>query len=31
MLIYILKHFFYITTYRIIYFNTLYYKKNVNI
>jgi len=31
MLIYILKHFFYITTYRIIYFNMLCYKKNVHI
>jgi len=31
MLIFILKHFFYITTYRIIYFNALCYKKNVHI
>jgi len=31
MLIYILKHFFYITTYRIIYFNMICYKKNVHI
>jgi len=26
-----IKTFFFITTYRIIYFNTLYYKKNVHI
>jgi len=31
MLIYILKHFFYIITYQIIYFNMLCYKKNVYI
>jgi len=31
MLIFILRHFFYITTCRIIYFNMLHYKKNVHI